>query len=68
VAGVADGVGGWRRHGIDPSQFSSQLMANCAEIVRAGQFELNGPDLIIAKAYDQLKMAPPRPIGFLFDN
>jgi hypothetical protein len=63
VAGVADGVGGWRRHGVDPSLFSSQLMANCAEIVRSGEFELTRPDLIIAQAYNKLKTAP-RPIGF----
>ena len=38
VTGVADGVGGWKKYGIDPSQFSSQLMRNCADIVNEGNF------------------------------
>lgn len=31
--GVADGVGGWREMGIDPSKFSSSLMQQCKRIV-----------------------------------
>ncbi|VDM40875.1 unnamed protein product [Toxocara canis] len=34
VVGVADGVGGWRRYGIDPSEFSSRLMKICSELVQ----------------------------------
>jgi protein phosphatase PTC7 len=64
VAGIADGVGGWRNHGIDPSEFSSKLMANCAEIVHSGKFELTRPDRIIEQAYNRLK-TPPRPVGLL---
>lgn len=33
VLGVADGVGGWREMGIDPSKFSSGLMQQCKRIV-----------------------------------
>lgn len=33
VMGVADGVGGWREMGIDPSKFSSSLMQQCKRIV-----------------------------------
>lgn len=33
VMGVADGVGGWREYGIDPSKFSSSLMQQCKRIV-----------------------------------
>lgn len=33
VLGVADGVGGWREMGIDPSKFSSSLMKQCKRIV-----------------------------------
>uniref|UniRef100_A0A183BVK8 Protein phosphatase n=1 Tax=Globodera pallida TaxID=36090 RepID=A0A183BVK8_GLOPA len=58
VAGVADGVGGWRRHGIDPSKFSSQLMKNCAEIVQSGIFLTDRPDLIISRAFTRLKIRP----------
>lgn len=33
VLGVADGVGGWRDLGIDPSKFSSSLMKQCQRLV-----------------------------------
>ena len=41
VIGVADGVGGWRQYGVDPGQFSSQLMYNCERLVKAGYFTPN---------------------------
>lgn len=28
---VADGVGGWKKHGVDPAVFASKLMINCLE-------------------------------------
>jgi len=62
VAGVADGVGGWRKYGIDPSEFSSRLMKHCADIVKSGDFEPTRPDLIIGKAFTALAEAP-RPVG-----
>ncbi len=33
VMGVADGVGGWRDIGVDPSRFSSNLMRTCKRLV-----------------------------------
>jgi protein phosphatase PTC7 len=33
VIGIADGVGGWREMGIDPSKFSSSLMKQCKRLV-----------------------------------
>jgi len=33
VMGVADGVGGWRDIGVDPSKFSSNLMRTCKRLV-----------------------------------
>ena len=36
VLGVADGVGGWRDIGVDPSKFSSYLMRTCKRIVEQG--------------------------------
>ena len=33
VLGVADGVGGWREVGVDPSKFSSSLMKTCKRFV-----------------------------------
>jgi protein phosphatase PTC7 len=64
--GIADGVGGWRRHGIDPSQFAAHLMSNCAEIVHSGDFEHSRPDLIIESAYNKLEMLNnQKPIGLI---
>ena len=62
ILGVADGVGGWRKYGIDPSEFSSRLMKHCADIVKSGDFEPTRPDLIIGKAFTALAEAP-RPVG-----
>ncbi|VDN59735.1 unnamed protein product [Dracunculus medinensis] len=62
VVGVADGVGGWRKYGIDPSEFSSRLMNICSDIVRKGEFEPMRPDLLLAKAFETLAL-PPRPVG-----
>ena len=28
ILAVADGVGGWNRHGVDPAKFSRKLMTN----------------------------------------
>jgi len=36
VLGVADGVGGWRDIGVDPSKFSSNLMRTCKRVVEQG--------------------------------
>ncbi|VDN04975.1 unnamed protein product [Thelazia callipaeda] len=62
VVGVADGVGGWRNYGIDPSEFSSRLMKLCRKIVRKGDFEPTRPDKLLARAYEALAK-PPRPTG-----
>ncbi|TKR76041.1 hypothetical protein L596_017242 [Steinernema carpocapsae] len=63
VCGVADGVGGWRKYGIDPSEFSNGLMKRCSDLVNSGEFVPSRPDLLIAKAFQQLASSPPRPIG-----
>jgi len=62
VAGVADGVGGWRKYGIDPSEFSRRLMKICSELVLKGEFEPSSPQDLIARAFRVLSL-PPRPIG-----
>ena len=53
-AGVADGVGGWRDYGIDPSQFPGQLMKACERIVKNGNFTTQAPVQIIATSYQEL--------------
>uniref|UniRef100_A0A8R1E8N9 Protein phosphatase n=1 Tax=Caenorhabditis japonica TaxID=281687 RepID=A0A8R1E8N9_CAEJA len=43
VVGVADGVGGWRKYGIDPSAFSRRLMKECEKRVEDGELTHNDP-------------------------
>ncbi|MFH4974460.1 hypothetical protein AB6A40_001169 [Gnathostoma spinigerum] len=62
VVGVADGVGGWRRYGVDPSAFSRRLMRICSDLVESGDFEPCRPDILLAHAFQTLS-TPPRPIG-----
>ena len=52
VIGVADGVGGWRAYGVDPGQFSVNLMKNCERLVKAGYFVGNQP----SKLLEQVKI------------
>ncbi|UJR23647.1 hypothetical protein I4U23_026632 [Adineta vaga] len=54
--GVADGVGGWREHGIDPSLFSTSLMEACKSLVDHKLIDLNPLTLteLLSKAYKQL--------------
>ncbi|KAK7505984.1 hypothetical protein BaRGS_00002706 [Batillaria attramentaria] len=55
VIGVADGVGGWRNYGIDPSLFPRQLMATCERLVQEGHLEPQAPASIIAASYEELQ-------------
>lgn len=54
--GVADGVGGWREHGIDPSLFSSSLMDACKSLIDNKLIDLNPLTLkeLLSKGYKQL--------------
>jgi protein phosphatase PTC7 len=54
--GVADGVGGWREHGIDPSLFSSSLMEACKSLIDNKLIDLNPLTLkeLLSKGYKQL--------------
>uniref|UniRef100_A0A0N4ZV92 Protein phosphatase n=1 Tax=Parastrongyloides trichosuri TaxID=131310 RepID=A0A0N4ZV92_PARTI len=64
VSAVFDGVGGWVRHGIDPSEFSSTLMRFCYELAKAGKFDPKRPDLLLNDAFRQVIFSSdPRPIG-----
>lgn len=43
--GVADGVGGWREMGIDPSKFSSSLMQQCKRIAEQNLINNQQPEV-----------------------
>lgn len=47
VLGVADGVGGWRDIGVDPSKFSSNLMRTCKRVVEQGLTKEDGDDQVV---------------------
>lgn len=63
VLGVADGVGGWRTYGIDPSMFSNSLMRTCERLVSSGRFNPCAPGSIIAKSYYELLESKEHIIG-----
>ena len=53
--GVADGVGGWRSYGVDPSQFPEQLMRCCSRIVQRGpHFDPTVPVQLIQRGYQEV--------------
>jgi len=52
--GVADGVGGWRDYGVDPSQFSGTLMRTCERLVKEGRFVPSNPVGILTTSYYEL--------------
>ncbi|XP_042297815.1 LOW QUALITY PROTEIN: protein phosphatase PTC7 homolog [Sceloporus undulatus] len=54
VDGVADGVGGWRDYGVDPSQFSGTLMRTCERLVKEGRFVPSNPVGILTTSYCEL--------------
>ncbi|XP_068190082.1 protein phosphatase PTC7 homolog [Antennarius striatus] len=54
VLGVADGVGGWRDYGVDPSQFSATLMRTCERLVKEGRFTPSNPVGILTSGYCEL--------------
>ncbi|KAL5016439.1 hypothetical protein ScPMuIL_006028 [Solemya velum] len=54
VIGVADGVGGWRNYGIDPSAFPHALMKTCERMVKEGRIHPRSPANIIEASYDEL--------------
>lgn len=52
--GVADGVGGWRDYGVDPSQFSGTLMRTCERLVKEGRFVPSNPVGVLTTSYYEL--------------
>ena len=52
--GVADGVGGWRRYGIDSSLFSTALMESCKRFVLEGGLETPSPISVIKAGFQEL--------------
>lgn len=54
VIGVADGVGGWSRYGIDAGEFSSFLMRTCERLVQNNNFNPQLPVTLLSSSYHEL--------------
>ena len=54
MAGVADGVGGWRNYGIDPALFPRTLMNICERVVVEDRLNLRSPVQVIEASYQEL--------------
>ncbi|ESO04675.1 hypothetical protein HELRODRAFT_99567 [Helobdella robusta] len=63
VLGVADGVGGWRTYGVDPSQFSRSLMAICERLVKLGKFSAKKPIELLNNSYEEMQLEKTSLIG-----
>ncbi|KAM0942324.1 putative protein-serine/threonine phosphatase [Dioscorea sansibarensis] len=70
LAGVADGVGGWAKQGIDPGEYARELMARSEGVVRrracgqevkgaggGGGKQLLEPFAVLSEAYHGVKAA-----------
>lgn len=51
---MADGVGGWRDYGVDPSLFSGTLMRTCERLVKEGHFVPSNPVGLLTTSYYEL--------------
>lgn len=60
ISGVADGVGSWVDHGVDPSDFSFCLMDNCRQSALGG---VALPLSILKEGYSALQAVRPQIIG-----
>jgi len=56
-------VGGWRQYGVDPGQFSRQLMYNCERLARAGRPAARLPNSLLAQGFREMQEAKRRVIG-----
>lgn len=54
VIGIADGVGGWRSYGVDPSLFAVSLMEACERLVLEGSFQPTLPIRLLEAAYEEV--------------
>ena len=60
-AGVADGVGGWRDKGVDPSQFTQLLMLGCADELQKGRQQ--DPSIILEEAHRSVLQSKDVAVG-----
>lgn len=62
-SGVADGVGGWREYGVDPSQVPRTIMSLCSRLVENGKFSASSPEEVLEQAYEEASMHKDAAMG-----
>jgi len=60
---VADGVGGWREYGVDPSQVPRTIMSLCSRLVQQGRFDPQSPEKLLENAYEEASLFKEAVIG-----
>jgi len=60
---VADGVGGWREYGIDPSLVPQTIMSLCARLVERGKFSPACPDELLENSYEEALLLKNEAMG-----
>lgn len=64
--GIADGVGGWKQYGVDPSLFPGILMKNCERYAKDYCIDCGSPKKILQAGYDDLISENPHLLGVFF--
>ncbi|KAL7729323.1 hypothetical protein ACLKA6_008900 [Drosophila palustris] len=55
VIGVADGVGGWRKMGIDSGIFAKELMCWCSNNAQRAEFDGRNPRQLLIDSFNQMR-------------
>lgn len=53
--GVADGVGGWRKDGIDSGKFADELMSCCCHNAQSAEYDGKDARKLLVQSFDQMK-------------
>lgn len=53
--GVADGVGGWRKDGIDSGKFADELMSCCCSNAQSPEYDGKDARKLLVESFDQMK-------------
>lgn len=63
VIGVADGVGGWRKLGIDAGIFANELMDWCSNNAQRAEFDGRDPRQLLIDSFNQMRTSSSSVLG-----
>ncbi|XP_034487406.1 protein phosphatase PTC7 homolog fig [Drosophila innubila] len=63
VMGVADGVGGWRKVGIDAGIFAKELMYWCSNNAQRAEFDGRNPRQLLIDSFNQMRTTSADVLG-----